>query len=515
MRVYRSRNKSKKIAIATAVVASFALMMPTAAVPAVAAQPISVPEQLTAKVTTDGVYRHLRAFQRIADTNGGNRAAGTPGYQKSVEYVVNALTRAGFAVSTPEFSYSAPEVIAAKLAVDGVSYKIKVLDGSANSPQGGRTAKISGARGFGCAAADYPASTKGAIALIQRGSCTFSQKRDFAAGAGAVAAIVYNNEASGVFEGDLGGPSTGIPVVALSQQDGKALLGKQGRNASLEARVEQKQFTAQNVIAETKTGRTDNVVMAGSHLDGVPAGPGMNDNGSGSAALLETALQLGGSPKTENAVRFAWWGAEELGLLGSEAYVKNLTFNQQLDIAMYMNFDMIGSPNAGYFVNGDDPNPAAQEPLGSKSIAKVFADYLQTAKGIVPEKGPLGGGTDHVPFARAGIASAGLFTGVNDLMSAEQAKKWGGQANQPYDPNYHRVGDNLNNINRTAIGANSSAMAWAIGTFAQSSSLVNGIPPREQRADLQRKVLRSPASVDAADEAFPVNDPKRGGIATF
>ena len=218
-------------------------------------------------------------------------------------------------------------------------------------------------------------------------------------------------------------------------------------------------------------------------------------------------MQLGGSPKTENAVRFAWWGAEELGLLGSFDYVGNLTFEQQLDIALYMNFDMIGSPNAGYFVNGDNPDPNAQEPLGSKSIAKVFADYMQSAKGVVPEKGPLGGGTDHVPFARAGIASAGLFTGVNNLMSEEQAKKWGGQANQPYDPNYHQRGDNLNNINRTAIGVNSSTMAWGVGTFAMDTAEVNGIPPREQRANAQRSLMRSPGGV----EAFPVNDPSRGG----
>ncbi|MDR6270121.1 M28 family peptidase [Arthrobacter russicus] len=499
------RRRSKGM-VAAVVATSVVLVSLGAVTPATAASQKTLPEQLTAKVTTDGVYRHLRAFQRIADTNGGNRAAGTSGYQKSVDYVVNALTRAGFNVSTPEFSYSSTTVKTAQATFDGTVYPVGVLTGSGNSAPGGTQAKLSIAAANGCAAQDYPASVQNSIVLIQRGACNFSQKRDLATAAGAVGAVIYNN-VPGSFSGTLGSAQvSGIPVAAISQAEGEAASAKPGSQVSLDIQIEEKQVVTQNVIAETRTGRVDNVVMAGAHLDGVPAGPGMNDNGSGSAALLETALQLGGSPKTENAVRFAWWGAEELGLLGSFDYVGNLTFEQQLDIALYMNFDMIGSPNAGYFVNGDNPDPNAQEPLGSKSIAKVFADYMQSAKGVVPEKGPLGGGTDHVPFARAGIASAGLFTGVNNLMSEEQAKKWGGQANQPYDPNYHQRGDNLNNINRTAIGVNSSTMAWGVGTFAMDTAEVNGIPPREQRANAQRSLMRSPGGA----EAFPVNDPSRG-----
>ena len=135
----------------------------------------------------------------------------------------------------------------------------------------------------------------------------------------------------------------------------------------------------QNVIAQTHTGRADNVVMAGAHLDSVPAGPGINDNGSGSAALLETALKLGSSPNVKNAVRFSFWGAEEPGLLGSQAYVDSLDFEQQLDIAMYLNFDMIGSPNTGYFVyDGDDSDGegAGPGPFGSAQIEQTFVDYL-------------------------------------------------------------------------------------------------------------------------------------------
>lgn len=513
MRVNRKKKGLGQAGLA--ITAAVALVSLSAVNPAIAQSQQSStasPEQLTAKVTTDGVYRHLRAFQRIADTNGGNRAAGTPGYQKSVDYVVNALTRAGFNVSTPKFTYPDTVVNTAKFAVDGASYRIDVMKGSGSSAPGGVNTKLSIATANGCSAQDYSASVKGSVVLIQRGSCAFSQKRDLATAAGAAGAVVYNN-VPGEFEGRLGDSvAPSIPMAGITQEDGKVLLAKAGRKASLDVQVEEKQIVTQNIIAETRTGRVDNVVVAGAHLDGVPAGPGLNDNGSGSAALLETALQLGGSPKTENAVRFAWWGAEEIGLLGSVDYVNNLTFEQKLDIALYMNFDMIGSPNAGYFVPGDNPNPDPEEPLGSKSIAKVFADYMQKAKGVTPEKTALGGGTDYVPFARAGIAAAGLFTGVSSLMTEEQAKKWGGQANQPYDVNYHKRGDNLNNINRKAIGINSATMAWGIGTFAADTSSVNGIPPREQRAQLQRNLMRAPAGASA--EAFPVNDPGRSAFPT-
>ncbi|MGH3925355.1 MAG: M28 family peptidase, partial [Pseudonocardiaceae bacterium] len=131
----------------------------------------------------------------------------------------------------------------------------------------------------------------------------------------------------------------------ISQADGDALLGSGGASTTADLRVHTEDRTSRNVIAQTRSGRTDNVVLAGAHLDSVERGPGINDNGSGSAALLETALKLGGNPTVNNAVRFAWWGAEELGLLGSRAYVAGLSFEQQLDIALYLNFDMVGSPN--------------------------------------------------------------------------------------------------------------------------------------------------------------------------
>lgn len=490
MRVYRSK---KSFGLATAGICAALALSLSAVSPAMAEPQQSTAEQLTGKVTTDGVYRHLQAFQGIADANGGNREAGTAGYQKSVDYVVNALTEAGFAVSTPKFTFPTLELGTVKFAVAGTDYQIDFVEGAAGTASGGVNTKLSVAAANGCAAEDYPASAEGSVALVQRGVCSVSTKRNLAAAAGAAGVIAYNN-VPGAFSDTIGMPAgKDIPVATLSQEDGQILSGKDGSEAFLEARIEEKQVVTQNIIAETRTGRTDNAVLAGAHLDS-KAGAGINDNGSGSAALLETALQLGGSPNTENTVRFAWWGAEELGLLGSADYVDKLSTEQQLDIALYMNFDMIASSNPGYFIQGDSPQPDPQEPLGSKSIVKVFADYLQDAKGLSAEKSALDGSSDHASFTQAGIATAALSTGTGRKMAEAQAEKWGGQANQSFDPNYHRAGDDVNNISLSALGINSATMAWAIGTFAEDASPVNGIPSREQRAESRAKTTQEPAA---------------------
>ncbi len=251
-------------------------------------------------------------------------------------------------------------------------------------------------------------------------------------------------------------------------------------------RYEEQTRTSQNVIAETRTGKRNNVVMAGAHLDAVYAG--INDNGSGSAALLDVALKLGGSPNVGNRVRFAWWGAEELGLIGSSEYVKSLTFEQQLDIALYLNFDMVASPNAAYFVyDGDDSDAtgAGEGPYGSAQIEKTFTDFFSGRLGIETEGTDFSGRSDYGEFIANGIPAGGLFTGAEEIKTAEQAAKWGGRAGIAYDPCYHQACDNLGNINREALDRNLDAMAWSVGLYAYSTQEINGVPPRAQRLTMR------------------------------
>ncbi|HYI53500.1 MAG TPA: M28 family peptidase, partial [Microlunatus sp.] len=222
------------------------------------------------------------------------------------------------------------------------------------------------------------------------------------------------------------------------------------------------------------------------HLDAVYAG--INDNGTGSAALLDVALKLGGSPNVGNKVRFAWWGAEELGLIGSEEWVAGLTFEQQLDIALYLNFDMVGSPNAAYFVyDGDDSDAAGfpAGPYGSAQIEQTFVDFFDDRLGIETEGTDFSGRSDYGAFIANGIPAGGLFTGAEGIKTTAQAAKWGGTAGIAYDPCYHQACDNLGNVDRDALDRNLDAMAWSVGVYAYSTEDINGVPPRAQRLKLR------------------------------
>ncbi|MBT2390869.1 M28 family peptidase [Streptomyces sp. ISL-1] len=215
--------------------------------------------------------------------------------------------------------------------------------------------------------------------------------------------------------------------------------------------------TGYNLIADWPGGDANSVVMAGAHLDSVSSGAGINDNGSGSAGTLETALAVSRAQlKPVKHLRFGWWGAEELGLVGSKYYVNNLPAAERSKIAGYLNFDMIGSPNPGYFVYDDDP-----------TIEKTFKDYF-AGLGVATEIETEGDGrSDHASFKNVGIPVGGLFTGASRTKSSAQAQKWGGTAGQAFDRCYHSSCDSSTNINDTALDRNSDAIAhavWALST---------------------------------------------------
>jgi aminopeptidase S len=217
--------------------------------------------------------------------------------------------------------------------------------------------------------------------------------------------------------------------------------------------------TGYNLIADWPGGDTGQVLMAGAHLDSVSTGAGINDNGSGSAAVLETALAVSRAQlQPTKHLRFAWWGAEELGMVGSKYYVNGLTSTDRSRIKGYLNLDMVGSPNGGYFVYDDDP-----------AIEKVFKDWY-AGIGVPTEIETEGDGrSDHAPFKSAGIPVGGLFTGASSIKTAAQATKWGGTAGQAFDRCYHSSCDTTTNINDTALDRNSDALAhavWTLGTQA-------------------------------------------------
>jgi Zn-dependent M28 family amino/carboxypeptidase len=437
-----------------------------------------LPGRLVGDVTGDGAFGHLEELQRIADANGGNRALGTPGYDGSVDYVARTLRDAGYTVETPEFSARSFSVQDVRLTVDGTAISATALSFSPATPAGGVTgplAVIPQDATSGCEAEDFTGIPAGSVVLVRRGTCPFGQKSTTAAGARAAAVLVANNADGPLDQATLGDVTGALPTAGLSKADGDALAGRAGAPVNLVLATTVEERRSRNVVAQTTTGNPDNVVMAGAHLDSVPAGPGINDNGSGTASLLETAVRLGGAPAVTNAVRFGFWGAEEEGLIGSTRYVGELSEADREKIALYLNLDMVGSPNAAYLAyDGDNSDNvgAGPGPEGSATVERVLLEQLATT-GVIGEGTDFDGRSDYGPFIAAGIPAGGLFTGAEEIMTPEQAQRWGGTAGQPYDRCYHQACDRIDGIDRTALDRNTDAVAGTIARFALSTE---GLP---------------------------------------
>jgi len=442
------------------------------------------------RVTTDAMMAHLSKLQDIANANNGTRAVGTPGYEASADYVVNTLRASGFDVQTPEFSARVFHADKGSVTVGGRDFEARALEFSLGTPPDGVSGplvSVPGGETAGCDAADYDAlPVRGAVVLVDRGHCPFAKKEDAAAQRGAVAMIVADNIDEQQMGGTLGADTdVKIPAVGVTKSTGLLLRGQPGR-ATIKLNASTQSVKARNVIAQTKTGSSTDVVMAGAHLDSVPAGPGINDNGSGVAAVLETAVQLGNSPNVRNAVRFAFWGAEELGLIGSRNYVESLDLDALKHIALYLNFDMLASPNPGYFTyDGDQSLPADTRgqpvvPEGSAGIERTLVAYLKSAEKQAQDT-QFDGRSDYDGFTLAGIPSGGLFSGAEANKTDEQVKLWGGTANEPFDPNYHSKTDTLDHIDRTSLGINGGGVAYAVALYAQDLGGRNGIPVLDDR----------------------------------
>ena len=434
-------------------------------------------------VTLDGVREHQAALQEIADENNGIRTSGTPGYDASVDYAVEVFEDAGYDVTVQPFQFqtfialSLPVLEqvspppAGPIATSFFSY----------SGSGDITASVGTPAALGCNAGDFAGFPAGDIALISRGACTFAIKATNAYNAGATAVVIYNN-APGVINGTLGNDFTlDIPVVAVTQDVGLQLAATPDLVLRIKAETFRGIATTENVIAETPGGNADNVVMVGAHLDSVNAGPGINDNGSGSAAILDVAQAMS-KTKPVNKVRFALWGAEEASLVGSTYYVNDLSDDEIDDIALYLNFDMIGSPNYVFFVyDGDNSDGvgAGPGPAGSDHIEETFEAFY-AARGESWKGTDFSGRSDYGPFIAAGvdIPSGGLFTGAEGIKTAEEAlpENWGGTAGEQYDPCYHLACDTYDNVNLYALDVNSDAVAYATLTYAMSTEGVNGVP---------------------------------------
>jgi Zn-dependent M28 family amino/carboxypeptidase len=445
-------------------------------------------------VTLAGVREHQAALQAIADDNGGNRFSGLSGHDESVDYVVDRLKAAGYDPVVQPFDYFAftplgPSVLQ-QIAPNSVTYTEGVDFGLIDqSDPGDVTAAVTNVdlqlglgntATSGCEAADFAGFPAGNIALLQRGVCTFELKAENAAAAGAVGIVIFN-------QGNTADPSrqgipavtltanntSGIPVLGTTYALGAELAGTVGLRMRVFANSLRETKTTYNVLAEL-AGTSDTVVMVGGHLDSVSAGPGINDNGSGSAAILDIAEAM---RKVEpvNTVRFAWWGAEESGLIGSTFYVNSLSQAELDNIALYLNFDMIGSPNYVRFVYDGDGTIGPAGPPGSGAIEDLFVDFYDD-RGLASEPTAFDGRSDYGPFIAEGvdIPAGGLFTGAEGIKTPAQAAVYGGTAGAQYDPCYHQACDTFANNSNAALDLNSDAVAFATLTYAMDVNSVTG-----------------------------------------
>ncbi|MCG9649095.1 M20/M25/M40 family metallo-hydrolase [Vibrio brasiliensis] len=512
--------------------------------------PEKAAKYVSSKIDRDEVVEHLVELEgRASKTSDGSsvtRAAGTEGYAQSLDYIVDTMREHDYQVSIQEFDFRAWEELAGtSLNVNGVDlvsvrnagegveadFAVMSYSGKSNGPLAGEVAFVTPDFRFdapdyddtdGCESSDFSGKDiTNKIAVIQRGGCSFSTKVVNAQNAGAKGVIVFNQgNAEGrtsVVNGTLGNDSTAvIPAFGARYELGKQWYELSQTSAvpvNLQVDVEDEVVLTQNIIAETKGGDEEQVIMLGAHLDSVPEGPGINDNGSGTAGLLEYAVTLADlKAPVKNKVRFAWWAAEEAGLVGSEYYTNDLfaplraqaeqeilkelglddpsqLTPEQLDLVdaryyelnkvkLYLNFDMIGSPNYIFGVmdgdlsdTKDSPDNAYtgdfEPPYGTSDIESTFNRFFSNkSHSTVPQA--LSKRSDYAGFADWGVAFGGLFTGAENVKSAEEVEQFGGEIDVAYDKCYHQACDDLNNISQTALYVNTQSLAYVTTFYAFS-----------------------------------------------
>ncbi|KAI8942616.1 hypothetical protein NX059_000669 [Plenodomus lindquistii] len=455
------------------------------------------PKELIKKIKLDDLLAGSQKLQDIADANDGNRAFGGAGHNATTEWLYQTLLKTGY---YDVYKQPFVELFTAATVRTTVAGAEIAADYLTFGPSAEVTGDLVRVNNLGCNATDFPAGVTGNIAVISRGTCTFAIKATNAKAAGATGAIIYNNVPLQSLSGTLGGEGNYAPVVGVTQEIGNTLLSQIGNgtvSATLSINAIRENRTNYNVIAETKEGDHDNVLMIGGHTDSVFAGPGINDDGSGTIGSLVTALALT-KFKVKNAVRIGFWGAEEYGKLGSFYYLKTLNGTlsgsaaEAAKIRAYLNFDMIASPNyvlGIYDGNGDAFNFSG--PAGSDKIERDFEIFYEE-RGLphVPSLFTLR--SDYAAFLENGIPSGGLFTGAEVLKTPEEAQLFGGEAGVALDPCYHLKCDDINNLAHDAYLLNTQSIANSVAKYAVS---FEGIPRanatlRKRNAETSRLLAR-------------------------
>lgn len=422
-------------------VAGCAGVPPVSDAPSGAASAVSAtPSPAASAASTSAVDRlraDLAALQAIADASDGIRATGTVGYDASVEHVADALRGAGLAVETPEVPYTGFRDLGGSLEVSGRTFagpdELRAL---IYSPSGEVSGPVRLLEESGCQPSDFAGVVPGELVLTTQGGCFRRDQAINAAAAGAAALLVgYPGRGAGeIYRPTLIDPAgITIPVASVTDEAVDLLSDPSAGAVTLRVRTDLPSSTFRNVVAQL--GEGPRVVIVGAHLDSVFDGPGINDNGSGVAAVLEIARALAAEGVRDGwSVRFGLWGGEELGSIGSRAYAEDVDDG----VEAYLNLDMAGSVNGATLVY-DETGAAAGSEAISAAFEAVLADRDEPSAPV-----DLGGSSDHFGFQQAGIPTGGLFAGASETGSAAQPTT-GGLGPAP-DPCYHIGCDDLDNV---------------------------------------------------------------------
>jgi Zn-dependent M28 family amino/carboxypeptidase len=516
---------------ACAAISAFLVAAPSA----VADPPDVNSTRLEQLVTVKGITDHQQALQNIANLNGGTRYTRTPGYTASAAYVKATLEQAGYDAhyemfNMPVWHETAPPVLQqltptnktykAGTAADDNSPSVdiiafehaptKSLTNVRVVPTNDIVIPSPGGSTSGCEMSDFPAATSGAVSLIQRGTCGFTTKLQNAVKAGAVGVIMFN-------EGDTAGrrnalfrsadPGYSIPAVMSSFAVGEELYNAQNPTVNLATNGVDQETLYPNVVAETKRGDPNHVVLLGAHLDSVPAGPGINDDGSGTAFQLELAEQLAkpGTPP-RNKIRFLWFGGEEDGLVGSQYYAAHMSEADVARTDMMLDTDMIASPNFARLVYDGDGSTFGSEvsgPPGSGTVEKVLVDYW-AKRGMVSEPIPFDGRSDYVGFVNRGIPAGGVFAGAEAPKTAEQVAKYGGVEDEQLDPCYHEACDTYSTVTGQPPASTMNTFATNPALAQQQADSLNGNALRSLE-QFKGTLVHAAWYFARAKDAFPAN----------
>ena len=497
------------------------------------------------EVSVDRVERHQERLQELATANGGNRSVFGPGYTASLRYVERVLENAGYDPQTIPFNYPFWEELqlpqlsqvtpTAKTYVAGAEAQSDTpgvdfislpgslsvtLDNVPVVPVGGIQIPSTGGSESGCEAADYPAAVRGAVALIQRGTCPFTQKWQLAQDAGAAAVIIFNEgntpeRQNALFinnQIDATAPAV-VSSFAVGQELYNAYQAGQNPTVDFQSFGQLTPRIFNQVIAETEEGDPDNVVVVGAHLDSVEAGPGINDDGSGTALLLTMAQRIARSgTRLRQQIRFGWWGAEENGLIGSNYYARGLTDAEVGKIDVMLDYDMLSSANyARLLYDGDGSegtNPAGPE--GSGTVEEVFREWFASKR--QPVVGiPFDGRSDYAGFTEQGIPAGGVFAGAEGVKTVNQERIFGGDAGSWYDPCYHQACDDLTTVLSGVPPLEAEGLAVDI-PVAQRTDADRAVAAQKMRGGARRSMQELGAAATYATWYFAaVRDPFRTG----